>query len=496
MQLDKWKIVLGIIVVLLSGLAVLIFNTLPIKRVGLRSQLVMLGDLNDDNKWDDSDLVILRQIVVDPFSVPAYILHKSDMNRDGRFDFQDTLLLATLVRVGDPYRAEEQAHLEGRVFPRPREFFEYESDFEYVQRPLVLLSDNLASESPLKFLHQWKSRPDLSAHESQLLEEVYSEAMRFSSAYRIREAGLDSVEQKYAADHVRTCDSLFEAGEFYVLLLNLIGLVEDAETLRYRDQQPFIQRILYYRDYLRDILTSPAYDAFSLGQIRRDSVVRLLESGLKDQLQLDVRLDTLPAPRNYLQFRSYRDRFVWQFYKSKSRRDQFLHLVLFAQNDRRYLRAVSHTTRKHEDLILENHNLPMILLFREALSTCGGDKRSAIGLLDEAIRIPFAWVKSIPLEKLPASVALENFLLPGNKEDGSDKSRHWNVFGGVALYRSPQEALILAFEREVTDLKGSNQTPEGMKEFIRDIIADVNGIYYVMSINENLLRSYVRADDV
>jgi hypothetical protein len=49
------------------------------------------------------------------------------------------------------------------------------------------------------------------------------------------------------------------------------------------------------------------------------------------------------------------------------------------------------------------------------------------GLLDEAVRIPFAWMKSIPRNKLPTSVALENFLLPGNKEDGSDKSRYWNV---------------------------------------------------------------------
>lgn len=496
MRLNRWTKVLGVIVVLLGGAAVLLIKTLPIERVGLRSRLIMLGDLNDDNKWGDSDLVFLRRLVVDPFSVPDYMLSKSDMNRDGRFDSQDTVLLATLARVGDPYRAEEQAHSEGRIFPRPREFFDYKSEYEYVQRPLVLLSDSLRLASPLKLLHEWKSPPDLSAYESQLLEDVYSEAMRFTSAYRLRKAGLDSVEQKYSDDHVRTCDSLFKAGEYYVLLLNLIGLVEDAETLRYRDQQPFIQNILYYRDYLRDILASPAFNAFSLGQITRDSIVRLLESGLKDKLQLDVRLDTLPPPRNYLQFKSYRDRFVWQFYKSKSRRDQFLRLMLFAQNDRRYLRSVSRTTRKHDDLILENHNLPMILLYREALRICGEDKRSAIGLLDEAIRIPFAWVKSIPRDKLPPSVALENFLLPGNKEDGSDKSRHWNVFGGVALYRSPQEALILAFEREVTDLKGSSQTPDGMKEFVRDIIADINGIYYVMSINENLLRNYVQADDL
>ena len=82
----------------------------------------------------------------------------------------------------------------------------------------------------------------------------------------------------------------------------------------------------------------------------------------------------------------------------------------------------------------------MVLLLREALRIKGGDKKKAVGLLDEAIRIPYAWIKSIPREALPGSLALDNFLLPGNKEDGADKSRHWNVFGGICLYKSPQEA--------------------------------------------------------
>ena len=88
---------------------------------------------------------------------------------------------------------------------------------------------------------------------------------------------------------------------------------------------------------------------------------------------------------------------------------------------------------------------------------------------------------------LPSSVALENFLLPGNKEDGLDKSRHWNVFGGVAIYKSPEESLILALKRENMDLKDQNFSAEAMQEFIRDTIANINGLYYVVSINPNLI---------
>ena len=129
----------------------------------------------------------------------------------------------------------------------------------------------------------------------------------------------------------------------------------------------------------------------------------------------------------------------------------------------------------------------MVLLFREALRISNGDKKRAVGMLDEAIRIPFAWIKSIPREVLPKSLALENFLLPGNKEDGADKSRHWNVFGGICLYKSPQEALDLALKREMQDLRNDKYSEEGMREFFRDMIANLNGMFHVMTVNPKLL---------
>lgn len=77
-------------------------------------------------------------------------------------------------------------------------------------------------------------------------------------------------------------------------------------------------------------------------------------------------------------------------------------------------------------------------------------------------------------------------------EDGSDKSRHWNVFGGVAIYKSPEESLMLALRREIMDLKEQNHSREAMREFIRDTIANINGIYNVVYINPNLLRELSR----
>jgi hypothetical protein len=40
----------------------------------------------------------------------------------------------------------------------------------------------------------------------------------------------------------------------------------------------------------------------------------------------------------------------------------------------------------------------MVLLLREALRIKNGEKKKTVGLLDEAIRIPYSWVKSLPRE--------------------------------------------------------------------------------------------------
>ena len=152
------------------------------------------------------------------------------------------------------------------------------------------------------------------------------------------------------------------------------------------------------------------------------------------------------------------------------------------------MRGVARTSRKLQDPNVENHNLPMVLLLREALRITGGDKKRAVGLLDEAIHIPYAWIRSLPREALPSSLALDNFLLPGNKEDGADKSRHWNVFGGICVYKSPQEALDLALRREMQDLRDDGHSTDSMREFLRDMIANLNGMYHVMTVNPGLLQ--------
>jgi hypothetical protein len=96
-------------------------------------------------------------------------------------------------------------------------------------------------------------------------------------------------------------------------------------------------------------------------------------------------------------------------------------------------------------------------------------------------------VKGIPQEVLPSPLALDNFLLPDNMEDGTDKSRHWNVFGGIALYKSPKDSLILSFQRELLDVLDDDYSVDAVREFLRDTIANINGIYCVVSMNPDLL---------
>jgi len=459
----------------------------PEHRVAVRSELVMLGDLDGDGRWTEGDLRALDGFLKAPFAAPDGLAWNLDLNRNGLVDAEDLGILRALVAAkGDPYAAEAAGSSEG-PFPRPRELYRYLSVSEYRPRPLWALPYAPAGNPVLSWLRGFRPPPSTGTYGQALDVAVYAEAVRFDQAYRVREPGLTPIERDYAARKLACADALFRGDERYELLLALMELVEDAETLAAPRQPDFTLKLLAFRDHLRELLGSDLFAEFAAGGKDWRAVLHVLSGHLKADLDLDYDFETLGPARNLTSLENYIDRAEWQYYKTSSRAEALLALVAYAQHDPRYLRAVSRTSRRLQDPNVENHNLPMVLLFREALRIAAGDKKKAVGLLDEAIRIPYAWIKSIPREALPGSLALDNFLLPGNKEDGADKSRHWNVFGGICLYRSPQEALDLALRREMQDLRDESYSAEGMREFLRDLIADLNGMYHVMTVNLDLL---------
>jgi hypothetical protein len=463
---------------------------IPAHRVETHSELVMLGDLDGDHRWTANDLKILDSFLQNPFAFSDSAARQIDMNQNGMIDEEDIRLLRALVASdGDPYAAEDAARSRGDLFPRPREFYRYVTLAEYHPRPLWALPYTKAADSVLKWLPKLHAPVSTSSYSEALDADIYAEAIRFDQDWRKREPQLLPTERDYASQKLARIEAFQEHGERFELLLALIDGVEDAETLTERNQPEFPLKILAFRDHLRDTLKSPVYTAFKEGKQPWQSVMKVVAGYLQTDLGLTYDFETLQPPRNLTHLENYLQRSEWQYYKSTAKEEDFRALIAFAQHDPRYLRAVSRTSRKLTDMDEENHNLPMELLFREALRIKGGDKKKAVGLLDEAIRIPFVWVKSIPRDQLPSSLALDNFLLPGNKEDGFDKSRHWNVFGGICLYKSPQESLDLALKREMQDLRDGNYSQDEMREFFRDMIADLNGIYYVMTVNPDLLSS-------
>ncbi len=477
-----------VILLLLTGIAVATsYFYLPVNRVGVTSELIMLGDFNNDNIWDNQDTELLKTILRNPFVTDSLTQFKIDINQNGLIDQEDKFFLEYLNTFSNPYSAELAANRKGMPFPRPREMFHYLPRSEYVQRPIYFIQNDIVTKSPFSFLQKITLEHPAFGYRSQLIHQIYDEAVRFSLAYDIRKDTLTRIEREYAHKKIRYCNTLYEQNNYYELLLNLFHLVEDIETLTITTQSEFLKKILFFRDHLKEILVSDSFSSFTQGESTYLEIFKQIEKYLQTDLDLSIELGALSSPRDFSNLQNYLDRAEWQAFKSKTKNEFFKELVLYAQYDRRYLRAVSKTSPKLEDIQLQNHNLPMILLFRKALEITGNDKKAALGLLDEAVRIPMAWVKSIPKEMLPSSIALENFLLPGNKEDGSDKTRHWSVFGGVAIYKSPQESLMLALKREIMDLKTEDYTPHAMREFIRDTIANINGIYYVVSINPDLL---------
>jgi hypothetical protein len=460
---------------------------LPISRAGLRSELLMLGDFDEDHRWTAADLAAWDQLAANPFAGSSRQVQRADLNGNGLLDPEDRELLASLARSGDPYKAEAEAVAAERDFPRPREFYRYLRIDAWVVRPTYALAYPGAATSALPWLRSLVPVTSRASHLEGLMAQVFEESVRLDLAYRQRNPALTPVERAYADRKLQRCDELARAGRWSDLLLNIIALVEDAETLGTKEQEPLVARTLFIRDRLKGILASPMFAEFRQGRRQVSEVLQEVEKALREEAGIDVKLETLPPPRELTHLQNYLDRAEWQYYKTRVPPETLQRLVDFAQHDSRYLRAVARTSKPHQDSGVENHDLPMELLFREALCLTNGNKKAAVGLLDEAIRIPFAWIKSLPPKALPGSLALENFLLPGNKEDGADKSRHWNVFGGICLYKSPRAALDLALRREMKDLREANYSAEAMTEFLRDTIANLNGMYYVVSMDPYML---------
>lgn len=461
---------------------------IPTHRVSVQSELRMLGDLDGDQKWTGRDLEQLSEFTQAPVDLPDEVVWKLDLNQNGLIDPEDIRLLKTLVAAnGDPYRAEETARNQHEIFPRPREFYRYVTVAEYRPRPLWALPYPPAHDSVLDWLTGLNPPTQIHRYEDELDAAIYAEAVRFDQGWRQRAATLLPIERDYAARNLARVKSLHAAGDKFELLLALMELVEDAETLSMRDQPAIAIQILVFRDHLREVLASTLYTDFAAGRQDWQALLRVVSGHLKSDLGLSYDFEALGSPRSLTNLENYLQRAEWQYYKNSSSETDFRALIAYAQHDPRYLRAVSRTSRKLQDAPVANHNLPMVLLFREALRIEHGDKKRAAGLLDEAIRIPFGWIKSIPRESLPGSLAYDNFLLPGNKEDGADKSRHWNVFGALCLYKSPQEALDLALKREMKDLREGHYAEAEMREFLRDMIGNLNGMFHVMTVNPSLL---------
>jgi len=462
---------------------------IPKHRIEVESELIMLGDLDGDGRWTGADTRLLDGYVEAPLSAPSPVAWRLDLNRSGLIDEEDRRILAALVASGgDPYAAEDAARTAGVPFPRPRELYRYVSRSEYLPRPGWAIAYPGARDSVLRWLADWPLPAGDGTYAQALDAAIYDEAVRFDGAWRRREPGLMPEERAYAERKLGRVEALRRAGDRFELLLALMELVEDAETLTVRGQPAWSLKLLAFRDHLREVQSSTLMSDLTAGRRDWRAVLSAVSGHLQADLGLAYDFETLGPPRNLTHLESYLQRSEWQYYKTSSREADFRALIGWAQHDPRYLRAVSRTSRRRQDPRVENHNLPMVLLYREALRLEGGDRKRAVGLLDETIRIPFGWIKSIPREALPGSLALDNFLLPGNMEDGADKSRHWNVFGGICLYKSPQEALDLALKRELQDLRNDQYSAEAMREFFRDMIANLNGMYHVMAVNPELLK--------
>jgi hypothetical protein len=85
----KWVIMVASLVAVVVVLRWSYFS-LPVNRVGIRSDLIMLGDLNNDKTWNEKDKKELSEILLNPFKANRVKLLKVDVNKNQIIDMEDT----------------------------------------------------------------------------------------------------------------------------------------------------------------------------------------------------------------------------------------------------------------------------------------------------------------------------------------------------------------------------------------------------------------------
>jgi hypothetical protein len=183
---------------------------IPTHRVNIHSELVMMGDLDSDNRWTIDDLSILDTVLKEPFEAPKSTVLRIDMNENGMIDGEDIAILHALVAsAGDPYAAEEKARSSGKIFPRPRELYHYLSAEEYRSRPLWALPYPPAADSVLDWLATLPPPVNVGSYAEALSAAVYDEAVRFDQGWRKRQAQLMPIEREYAEKKLARVKELF-----------------------------------------------------------------------------------------------------------------------------------------------------------------------------------------------------------------------------------------------------------------------------------------------
>src|SRR6187397_250475 len=62
---------------------------IPTHRIDVRSELIMLGDLDGDHRWNDGDLTRLEGVAAAPFAAPAGLVWRFDLNQNGSIEGED-----------------------------------------------------------------------------------------------------------------------------------------------------------------------------------------------------------------------------------------------------------------------------------------------------------------------------------------------------------------------------------------------------------------------
>jgi hypothetical protein len=149
-------------------------------------------------------------------------------------------------------------------------------------------------------------------YERRIFRDIFSETYCFHSSWKKRNSSMTPEEASYLQLRSRQCRELFDRREWNALLLKLIELSDNAETLFLTEALKEAMQAWKLRDNLRTILERMIEGHETMTSAKIDNSLNQVSQSARSTMGIVTPVQEMKSLRNFGRLENYFERAKWQ----------------------------------------------------------------------------------------------------------------------------------------------------------------------------------------